>query len=233
MGFLSRLFRKTKPAKAVRAPGYDLDTLEGIQVIAIPPGKQFSAPLTKSIEYILQRKATEHKRNGRMDLAIACLRKSNELLPHSNFTWPASDYLRLVKYLMLDGQLGEAIKVMESLKPTFKTDTDRMRYFHVAVDVYSRQGMRFEAVTSACLGYLYRAQNERRLLRHAATEEERESIINLISNSETPFAPAEENIFAISEKGRQSLDSYLKTTRMIEENDVAQFVELTLTRDVE
>ena len=85
---------------------FNMDTLEGIEKIKIskyPPIKGLESPI-KNIEYILQRKATEHKKNGRMDLAIACLKKSNELMPHSNFQYQASDYMRYIKYLRQNGQ---------------------------------------------------------------------------------------------------------------------------------
>lgn len=96
----------------------DFNSLEGISKIKIPKYKPLStiqSPVN-NIEYILQRKATEHKKNGRMDLAIACLRKSNEIMPHSNFSYQAKDYLRLVKYLKNYGQIEEAILVESNLK---------------------------------------------------------------------------------------------------------------------
>lgn len=85
---------------------YDFNTVEGIGKIKIPkysPLKGVESPVN-NIEYILQRKATEHKKNGRMDLAIACLRKSNEIMDHSYFHYAEKDYLRLVQYLRLDKQ---------------------------------------------------------------------------------------------------------------------------------
>ncbi len=100
MGILN-FFKKEK---------YDLDSIQGIESIAIPKYK----PLTgiespvNNIEYILQRKATEHKKNGKMDLAIACLRKSNELMDYSNFHYGEKDYIRLVKYLQTAGYTEEA-----------------------------------------------------------------------------------------------------------------------------
>jgi len=102
MGFLNRFFS---------AKRYDLETLEGIESIDIPIYKKLDGGVqspTKNIEYILQRKATEHKRNGRMDLAIACLKKSNEIFPHSNFLWSKDDYLRLVYFLRDAGKFEEA-----------------------------------------------------------------------------------------------------------------------------
>jgi hypothetical protein len=91
-------------------PQYDLDSIQGIMSIQIPKYKplQGMGNPSNNIEYILQKKATEHKRNGRMDLAIACLRKSNEIFPHSNFSWPEKDYMRLVEYLKQDRQFDEA-----------------------------------------------------------------------------------------------------------------------------
>jgi len=88
----------------------DFNSLEGIRSIGIPnykPIHGIESPVN-NIEYILQRKATEHKRNGRMDLAIACLKKSNELMDFSNFSYSEKDYLRLVKYLRKDGQYDVA-----------------------------------------------------------------------------------------------------------------------------
>lgn len=89
---------------------YDLDSIEGIQSIPIPQYKAIRgiASPVNNIEYILQRKATEHKQNGRMDLAIACLKKSNEIMPHSNLSWQPKDYLRLIEYLKLSGRFEEA-----------------------------------------------------------------------------------------------------------------------------
>ncbi len=100
MGFL--LFRKKK--------FYDLETLEGIESVEIPTYRRFKGVQSpvNNIEYILQRKATEHKKNGRMDLAIACLRKANEIFPQSNFLWSEKDYMRLVEFLKQTGRFDEA-----------------------------------------------------------------------------------------------------------------------------
>lgn len=100
---------------------YDFQTLEGINSIKIPsyePLQGMSSPVN-NVEYILQRKATEHKKNGRMDLAIACLRKANEIFPHSNFLWSEKDYMRLVEYLEFDRQFDEAKKEEQKIKELF------------------------------------------------------------------------------------------------------------------
>lgn len=101
---------------------YDLETLEGIQNIPIPkykPLQGMSSPVN-NVEYILQKKATEHKKNGRMDLAIACLRKANEIFPYSNFAWLEKDYMRLVEYLKSNRQFEEARKEEQKIREMFQ-----------------------------------------------------------------------------------------------------------------
>ncbi len=66
--------------------------------------------------YSLQRKATEYKKEGRLDLAIECLEKSNNIMmlsPHSYFK---KDFSRLIEYLKLDKQFDEARAVEEDLR---------------------------------------------------------------------------------------------------------------------
>jgi hypothetical protein len=104
-------------------PDYDLDSLEGIESIEIPkyqPLKEIQSPVD-NIEYILQRKATEHKRNGRMGLAIACLRKSNEIFPYSNFLWSSKDYMRLVEFLKQDNKFDEAREEEQRINELFQS----------------------------------------------------------------------------------------------------------------
>ncbi len=115
----------TQRHKASGQRRYDLETLTGIESIPIPQYKkltEISSPV-QNIEYILQRKASEHRKNGRMDLAIACLRKSNEIMPHSNFFYLDKDYLRLVEYLKDMGEFDEAraeeAKLRQSLPIVF------------------------------------------------------------------------------------------------------------------
>lgn len=86
---------------------YDMDTLSGINSIPVPAQNYNTGEPTKDcIYYVLQRKATEHKRNGKLDLAIACLRKSNELSDYEQRPLLLEkDYLRLVNYIKLTGDL--------------------------------------------------------------------------------------------------------------------------------
>lgn len=80
---------------------YNMNTVAGIEAIPIPA--------KDNTYYVLQRKATEHKKNGKMDEAIACLRKSNALSDHAaRPLLLEKDYLRLVKYLKAAGRHDEA-----------------------------------------------------------------------------------------------------------------------------
>lgn len=63
-----------------------------------------------NIDYILQRKATQFKKEGKMDFAIACLKKSNDIRLSSRERnhYPLKDYLRYIKYLEADRQFETA-----------------------------------------------------------------------------------------------------------------------------
>lgn len=71
------------------AINYKMDTLEDILSIPVPTEK-FELPddFMDSIEYVLQRKATEFKKEGDMECAIACLEKAVEIIPFSPMPYP-------------------------------------------------------------------------------------------------------------------------------------------------
>lgn len=116
---LERFFKNIHFYKSgIKARMHDFNSIEGIQSIPIPQYKRLSgiASPVNNVEYVLQRRATRHKRNGNMDLAIECLRKSNEIMPHSNFRWNAEDYLRLISYLRQANRNEEADAEEQRLK---------------------------------------------------------------------------------------------------------------------
>ena len=94
-----------------------MDSLEGINSIPVPAKDYNTGDPTKDcIYYLLQRKATEHKKNGKIDLAIACLRKSNELSDHEKRPLlTAKEYLRLVKYIEYTGEKELAKKELQKI----------------------------------------------------------------------------------------------------------------------
>ena len=102
-----------------------MDSLNGINSIPVPAKNYNTGDPTKDcIYYVLQRRATEHKRNGQMDLAIACLRKSNALSDYEKHPpLLEKDYLRLVKYILQTGNIALAEEEEEKIyqqHPEFK-----------------------------------------------------------------------------------------------------------------
>lgn len=90
---------------------YDLSTIEGIKSIPISEAKMYPDG-GKSVVYmpeqILNRQATEYKNKEKYDLAIACLKKANELYPISFYSYTRDNYERLVDMLVLAGKYEEA-----------------------------------------------------------------------------------------------------------------------------
>lgn len=91
---------------------YDLSTKEGIMSIPISEATKYTDVNSVSVVYmpeqILSRKATEYKKDKNYDLAIECLKKHNELLPHSPFAYVRNDYERIVDMMVLAGRYEEA-----------------------------------------------------------------------------------------------------------------------------
>lgn len=90
---------------------FDLNSAVGINSITISDYKKWlkrAAGVPSYPEQILRKKATEHKRNGKIDLAIECLKKSNEFLPYSDSSYTNKDYERLIDYLYQAGRFDEA-----------------------------------------------------------------------------------------------------------------------------
>ncbi len=105
LNFISRLAHSSNKNKN---KDFDLSTLTGIQSISLSAVSESSSFSCNQIEYQLQRKASEYKCDGNMDLAIECLRKANELMLHSHTEYPKKDYYRLIEYLEFAGRIDEA-----------------------------------------------------------------------------------------------------------------------------
>lgn len=120
---------------------YDVDSLEGIQSIPVVKSEEIiksDGEIISSLHYRLQRKATEHKKNGDMDLAIACLRKSNEIMALYDFrTFTKGDFLRVVKFLKASGQFDKAREeqqyLHDKLPKVFNPKERQMALFNEAL----------------------------------------------------------------------------------------------------
>ena len=118
---------------------YDLNTIDGILNITVPKTKETKEPFSPvSVpENILKKKATEYKKNKQMDLAIACLRKANEFMDVSWFTYSYEDYYRLVKYLKLDRQFDNARKeeaLLDEKFPSIEDDENSSENFNSLIN---------------------------------------------------------------------------------------------------
>lgn len=89
---------------------HDLTTVEGILKIPVPQHKRKTEPFSvvSTPEQILQKKATMYKKENKMDLAIACLKKSNQFMKVSWYSYTVKDYMRLVDFLYMNSQFDEA-----------------------------------------------------------------------------------------------------------------------------
>ena len=68
MGLFSRLLKTERYNP--KASNYKMETLEDINSIPVPTSQfEYNCDFTESIEYVLQRKATQFKKAGQMDLA--------------------------------------------------------------------------------------------------------------------------------------------------------------------
>lgn len=78
-------------------------------ILAIPKKYFYIEIDGKPLYYYLQRRATFYKKNNQLDMAIACLRKSNEISDtYDHLPLLDKDYLRLPKYIKLTGDLDLA-----------------------------------------------------------------------------------------------------------------------------
>lgn len=76
--------------------------------------------------YGLQRAATVFKKNGQMDMAIACLRRSNELSDmYSRPPLLEKDYLRLIKFLQQNNDYETAETELNNLYKRHPKFTDK------------------------------------------------------------------------------------------------------------
>ena len=108
---------------------YDFTSIEGISKI---PNDKADVPLVVSggtpcyrLDYVLRLKATNYKKNN-INLAIACLKKANEISFNTNYTCE-KDYMRVVEYLKAVGRFDEARQEETKIKtvylPTQFTET--------------------------------------------------------------------------------------------------------------
>ena len=88
---------------------YDFNSIEGISSIPVPCKEVNGDSVTGRVEYYLHKKCfADHWNAGRTELALACLRKAQELMFVSDMIWSRKDFLRLVTHLYEAGYNEEA-----------------------------------------------------------------------------------------------------------------------------
>lgn len=106
---------------------YDLTTEEGIAAIPVSEASHEPGDVVSMPEQILSRKATEYKKAGKLDLAVACLRKANELRGPSFYLYTRDDYERLVDMLIEAGRFEEARAEHKHLDQTLGSREEELR----------------------------------------------------------------------------------------------------------
>ena len=101
----------------------DLSTVGGINAIPVPKKKEkpaagISSP-TGKIEYYLMLKGGQYEKTGEVDLALACYRKANELMPFSSTEYGREPYMRLPRYLRKLRRFDEARAEEERINTLF------------------------------------------------------------------------------------------------------------------
>lgn len=116
---------------------YDLWTVEGINSIPISEAERYPDG-GKSVVYmpeqILNRLATRYKNDENYDLAIACLKKANELYSHSFYGYTRNDYERLVDFYVLAGRFNEAREEHKKLDQEIGTWEDELKRLQSYID---------------------------------------------------------------------------------------------------
>ena len=109
---------------------YDLNTIEGIQLIPISEAKKYpdgGKNVVYMPEQILNRQATEFKKENKLDLAIECLKKANELYPYSFYAYQRNNYERLVDFMILAKKFEEAKATHYQLDITVGSRLDELK----------------------------------------------------------------------------------------------------------
>lgn len=88
---------------------YDFNSIEGIRSIPVPCIEVNGGSSTGRVEYYLRGQCfVRYEKEGNEELAIACLKKAQELMFISDMIWKRYDFLRLVEYLYKIGRWEEA-----------------------------------------------------------------------------------------------------------------------------
>ena len=130
---------------------YDLSTVEGINAIPVPKKKQdIPNSMTGQIDYYIILKAGQYEKENQTELALACYRKANELMPVSGTEYPQERYMRLPNYLRKLHRFDEARIEEEKIKKYFEKNDPRKKY--LAEKLLSAKQLKTDLVVSSSIG---------------------------------------------------------------------------------
>ena len=97
---------------------FDLELASDIANIPIPifNSTNHLPNISKSLDYVIYRKAGDLELKGLFDLSIICLRKANELMSHSPIHWNKSNYFYIVLELTRAERFEEAKREKEFIE---------------------------------------------------------------------------------------------------------------------
>lgn len=110
----------TRQIEAFRS-AFDLTSVEGIRAItvdAVTPWVKSAPGVPSHPVEILSKQASAYARDH-IDLAVECLRKANELRPHSGMLYSEESYLRLVRYLYKAERFAEGDQEYQRIHAMF------------------------------------------------------------------------------------------------------------------
>lgn len=112
---------------------YNLTSVDGIKSISIAQVKEYqNHSITGQIEYYLLLKGGQFETTNQTELAIACYRKANELMPNSNFIFSKDKYMRLPRYLRKLRRFDEARQEELIIENLLVDDTHKKFNFFIS-----------------------------------------------------------------------------------------------------
>lgn len=100
---------------------FDLEKAADIKNIPIPKYENLHGfpNISRSIDYVLKRKANDLSKKGFFDLSIICLQKANQLMSRSPICWGKKDYFDIVLELARAGKFEEAKQEKEFIENNY------------------------------------------------------------------------------------------------------------------
>lgn len=94
---------------------YDTKNISSVMSIPLTKSDLVSGTPVYNLEYLLRKRAIQERELGNIKLAYTLLEKSTNLMFNSKMMYSPSDYLKIVSWLYLDGNIAEANKIKQKI----------------------------------------------------------------------------------------------------------------------